>query len=194
MNPIDAKVNIKRFAVHLALNLLPLLFCLQVLLATTLARSYSFNSSSSVSVWSDESPAISTRSSTRGSLGLDFFIYALAGGVGRLAGRRGHSEIQHPSLPHRRHRFSFLRNAVSFSSTHFALFPTLSSRTALGHPFSGPTPPPRPDPQSPHLPMKPHPSRRPTFAAAEPPAPLRCSEGNRAAPLSFVVSPMAWST
>ena len=50
INPINAKVNIKRVAIYLALNCLPLLLCLQVLLATTSARSYSFNSSSSIAI------------------------------------------------------------------------------------------------------------------------------------------------
>ena len=50
MNPINAEVNVKRVAIYLALNCLPLLLCLRVLLATTSARSYSFNSSSSIVV------------------------------------------------------------------------------------------------------------------------------------------------
>jgi len=93
MNSINAKVNVKRVAIYLTLNLLLFSFCLRMLLAITLARSYSFNSSSSVSVWLDGLLSISTRSLTLGSLGEDFLTYTRAGVLGRLVGRRGHSEI-----------------------------------------------------------------------------------------------------
>jgi len=67
MNSIDAKVNVKRVAIYLTLNLLLFSFCLRVLLATTLARSYSFNSSLLVSVWLDGLSSVSTKSLTLGS-------------------------------------------------------------------------------------------------------------------------------
>src|SRR5690349_20675474 len=105
MDSIDAKVNVKGVAIHLTLDFLPFSLSLQALLAMTSARSYSFNSSSSVSVWSDGPLSVSIKSSTLASLGADLLMCAFAGGSGRLAGRRGHSEIQQPGLPHRKHRF-----------------------------------------------------------------------------------------
>jgi len=76
MNSINTKVNVKRVAIYLSLDLLLFSFCLRVLLATTLARSYPFNSSSSVSVWLDGLLLVSPRSLTIALvIGLDLFTW-----------------------------------------------------------------------------------------------------------------------
>ena len=126
MNPINAEVNVKRVAIYLALNYFLLLLCLQVLLAMTLARSYSFNSLSSIIVQIDESSFISTKSSTLESLRRDLFIYVQGRRSRRLRGRRGHSEAQQLSLLHYKHRCSLQRRAISFLLTHFACLPANS--------------------------------------------------------------------
>ncbi len=76
MNPIDTEVDIKGVAVYLLLDFLLLLSYLYILLATTLARSYSFNPSSSVSVWADDVLPLSSVSSTRAlTTGYIFFTW-----------------------------------------------------------------------------------------------------------------------
>ena len=76
MDSINTKVNVKRVAIYLALDLLPLSLRRQVLLVTTWTRSYSFNSLSSVSIWSYEVPPLSSVSSTRALMtGLVFFTW-----------------------------------------------------------------------------------------------------------------------
>ncbi len=130
MNPINAEVNVKRVAIYLALNCLLFLLYLRVLLATTLARSYSFNSLSSIAVQIDKSLSILIKSSTLESLGRDLFTYAQGRRSRRLRGRRGHSEAQQPSLLHYKHRCSLQRKAISFLSTYFAC---LSANSLFQH-------------------------------------------------------------
>ncbi len=126
MNPINVEVNIKRVAIYLALNCLLLLLCLQVLLAITSAKSYSFNSLSFIAIQIDESLSILTKSSTLGSLRRDLFTYVQSRGFKRLRERRGHSEAQQPSLLYYKHRCSLQHRAISFLLTYFARLPANS--------------------------------------------------------------------